>query len=379
MNVSRSIAVGLPCFLLLFVDATLAPIARANERIRPRAQLLREGYLPVSYPKQPTTKLSYGNLPASPGSLNWPVDFADASHTLGNNMLQFQNYGSEPYYHGGCDLRTKDGAEVRAPVAGHLEAGHYSYDTNSDGSLRKYFRAWPKTGPALSFEVAIITDEGFRFEFHHIDRDTLPTEIVQMLDRGGGRVVEGQIIGHVITWPVEGVDGELYHHTHYNIVAPNGIRYNPEYYSRMLIDQKAPALHGVYALDANGRGIALHNDERIPQPIPREFVVATTDQRASNVYTQAPLYVALKFSRGDEVVWDFRHRLLNPTDQFAAIWDVFKESLAIGGGRVLRTQGDYNNNFFLYRLKTPASAGGDLTFTVQDASGNATVFRLRES
>ena len=373
------VLVGFPLFLLQ---------AQANERIQPRKLLLQQGYRQVQFPTQAlqSAKLRLAQKdPSPPASLSWPVSFEDASHSMGNNMLQFQSYGDLPYFHGGCDLRTAKGAEVRSPVAGRLEAGHYSYDTNPDGSMTKFFKSWPEQGEDLYFEVAVITEAGFRYEFHHIDRESLPTEIIQMLTVGGGKISVGQTLGYVAEWPVAGVGGKYYHHTHYNIVGPTGVRYNPEYFSKTLADQKAPRIFGVFAVDQNGLGTPLENGGRAPLPMPSEFVVATTDQRELNVYTQAPPFLKLSFApslpsgihyRRIETQWDFRSRLLDAKGNFPQLWDVFKKSLVLPTGIELKTEGNYKANFFLFRLKVPPGGFGPFEIQVQDAAGNSSFFRM---
>ncbi|HXT01287.1 MAG TPA: hypothetical protein VN915_11470, partial [Elusimicrobiota bacterium] len=155
---NRTTAVAL---LLLSV---LASASRADERVRPASVLLREGYKPAASFAAEAAPASAA-LPAE-HSLSWPVRFQDAEHTLGNVMNQFQPFG-DPYYHGGDDLRVDAGAGVSAPVAGRLEAGAYSYAARADGSLEKYWKPWPQTGDPTYFEVAVVSDEGLRYEFHH--------------------------------------------------------------------------------------------------------------------------------------------------------------------------------------------------------------------
>src|SRR6185312_1912041 len=182
----------------LLLLSVLAPAARADERVRPASVLLQEGYKPAPAFSPQTSSA----LPAE-HSLPWPVRFQDAEHTLGNVMNQYQPFG-DPYYHGGDDLRVDAGAGVSAPVAGRLEAGAYSYAARADGSLEKYWKPWPQTGDPTYFEVAVISDDGLRFEFHHVDRDSLPAAIVAKLDAGGGRVEKGELLGRAVEFPVAG-------------------------------------------------------------------------------------------------------------------------------------------------------------------------------
>ena len=96
---------------------------------------------------------------------------------------------------------------------------------------------WPREGDDLYFEVAVVADSGVRYEFHHVDRASLPVGIATLLNAGGGRVEAGTLLGHAITWP----DGD-YHHIHYNLVLPSGTRINPEFVSPLLADHRAPEI-----------------------------------------------------------------------------------------------------------------------------------------
>lgn len=105
--------------------------AHADENVQAAWKLLSEGYRAMAH-----VQTRADALPAAHAS-PWPVAFQDAQHSIGNSMAEFQPFG-RPYFHGGCDLRTKAGEDIHAVVSGHLEAGHYGYDTNEDGSLTKY-------------------------------------------------------------------------------------------------------------------------------------------------------------------------------------------------------------------------------------------------
>jgi hypothetical protein len=334
----------------------LSLFAHADENIQPSWKLLAQGYRPVA-----TMRSSIDSIPAA-HSLAWPVAFEDAQHTIGNSMVEFQPFGA-PYYHGGCDLRTKAGEEIHAPVSGKLEAGHYGYDTNPDGSMTKYWMPWPQSGDATYFEVAVVADDGTRYELHHVDRSTLPDDIVAQLNTGGGRVTAGRLLGHVLEWP----DG-VYHHTHYNIVLPSGVRVNPEYASPLLPDSKAPEVLGLYALA--GSSVADFGDGAIRGAV-SEFVVDVVDHQDNNVYDHPPVFARLKFANGQETVWDFRVTLTGPDGKFPPLWNFFLESLrAPGGSR--ETEGGYGTGHSLVRLAVPKGASGPFTIELADIAGNTT-------
>jgi hypothetical protein len=337
---------------LLFSPST----ARADENIQPAWKLLAEGYRAVA-----TVRSGAAAVPAA-HSLPWPVRFQDAAHSIGNSMVEFQPFGA-PYYHGGDDLRTEAGADIHAPVSGRLEAGHYGYDTNADGSMTKYWMPWPQEGDETYFEVAVVADDGTRYELHHVDRSSLPADIVARLNAGGGRVEAGALLGHVLYWP----DGE-YHHTHYNIVLPSGVRVNPEYASPLLPDARAPEVLGLFAL-VSGR--ALDFGDGSFSKAPSEFVADVVDHQDGNVYDHPPVYARLHFASGEETLWDFRTTLTGPNGAFPPLWSFFLESLRSPSG-TRETEGGYGTGHSLVRLLVPAGAHGPFTIELGDIAGNIT-------
>lgn len=340
--------------LALSLALALSAPALAHENIQPGWKLLQEGYRPV------LRALGAPETLPAPHSLAWPVTFQDGAHTIGNSMVEFQPFGA-PYYHGGCDLRTHAQETIHAPVSGRLEAGHYGYDTNADGSMTKYWMPWPQRGDATYFEVAVVADDGTRYELHHVDRATLPAEIVAMLNAGGARVSAGTTLGHVLDWP----DGE-YHHTHYNIVLPSGTRVNPEYASTLLADTRAPEILGLYALT---NGLAKDFGNGYFAKAPAEFVVDAVDHQDGNVYDHPPAFVRLRFDNGPETTWDFRATLTDGRGAFPPLWNFFLESLR-GPNGFRETEGGYGTGHSLIRLRVPTGASGPFTIELADIAGN---------
>jgi len=339
--------------LALFLFACLS---FAGERIRPEAELLREGYQPVLH-----TRSTSSAIPAA-HSLPWPVSFEDREHSIGNSMAEFQPFGT-PYFHGGCDLRTADSAILTAPISGKIEAGHYSYDTLPDGSLKKYWKPWPQRGDRYYFEVAVVADDGTRFELHHVARETLPSNIVQLLNAGGGRVSAGTELGRVIPWP----DG-VYHHTHYNVELPGGTRVNPEYVSPLLPDNISPEILGAYAKFADGRVADFNEGNFASSPV--EFIVDMVDRQNDNVYEHPPVFARLAFTSGQETIWDFRTLLTDGKGHFPNIWAFFLKSLRTPNGSHIETEGGYGTGHSLIRLPIPSGARGPFTIELGDIAGN---------
>ena len=344
--------------------------AKADEPVRSERELRRLGYRPFSefqksYPIK--AHLDRKKLLRRKNVLPWPVEFLDASEPIGNSMIQFQNYGY-PYYHGGCDLLSKEGWWITTPVSGFLEGGHYSYSGNADGSMTKHWIPWPKRGEAAYFELAIVTDEGLRFEFHHVDRPSLPQETIDALNKGGVRVEAGTKIGRVLEW------GSTYDHIHYNIITPEGLRINPEYVSEQISDTQEPEVEGVYAIDQSGRVHSFSGGHL--NFVPREFIVAGFDRKNAKSPNQHPFHsTLLKFANGTGVGWDFRAVMATMDGRWPALWEFYLAKLRTPSGQKLETFGDYGAGFNLVRLLVPQGASGQFEIEVKDMVGNKKVIQ----
>lgn len=319
----------------------------ADEDIRPRSELLSEGFEPVQHepPRGAPTH------PYAPHSLPWPVAFADADHTMGNVMAQFQPFDDPPYFHGGIDIRVVTSAPVQAPVSGWLEAGHYSYATRPDGSMEKYWKPWPQTGNATYFEVAIVSAEGIRFELHHMNRSRLPADIVAKLNQGRTWIEAGTVLGYAVPFSYD------YNHIHYNVVLPDGIRLNPEFLSPLVPDTEAPHI------------LASRVDLQAG-----EIVIATYDSLGRGPYQHPPTAGQLRFeTSGLQSGWDFTEALVDGLGQFPNLPGHFHiDSLTFPNGETYATEGGYGDGISLIRLPIPTGARGAYRIEVRDAAGNRT-------
>ncbi|MGK5084713.1 hypothetical protein WDW37_15575 [Bdellovibrionota bacterium FG-1] len=343
-----------------------APVL-ADERIEIPSFWLSRGYLRVQ-PRGARVLALNGQdeHPTWPAhSLDWPVKFQDATHSIGNSMLEFQSYGDGPYFHGGCDLRVAAREAVRAPVAGKIEAGHYGYSNNPDGSMEKFWYPWPKEGDQTYFEVAVVTVDGYRFEFHHIDETKLSPEVLKILQDGqGGKISAGAWLGNTIVWP-----GGVYHHTHYNVITPSGVRLNPEYYSPLLDDHQKPQVEVILASFSGGDTQDFGRGEF--KQAPEFFAVAVIDRQDGNVYDHPPVYAGIRFDSGQSFAWDFRERLQAPGGGWPSIWNFFVRMIRGPDGRHYRTEGGYGEGTSVLRIPVPQSARGKFTLEIGDQAGNA--------
>lgn len=335
--------------------------ASADEYIASQSQLLQEGFAPVTHTLGATHAFSH-TIPYDAHSLPWPVEFADEAHTLGNTLSQFQPFQNPPYFHGGVDIRTQVDFEVRTPVSGRLEAGHYGYVTQPDGSLLKHWKPWPEQGPAAYFEVAVVTDEGLRFEFHHINRKRLPAALIEKLNQENPTIEAGTPIGYAISFPRD------YDHIHYNVILPDGTRVNPEYVSPLVPDHAPPQIIAVVGITDKGRSVSLNQSHTEPLV---EIVVATLDQKDFGPYEHPPTSTQVRVASGEVVGWDFSKTLSDPEGKFPDLSSVFKSRIRTPDGKTLRTAGGYGTGLSLMRLHLPPGAHGPFKIQLKDAAGNS--------
>ncbi len=359
--------------------AWISTSAFASERFWTAAQGLRYGFYPVRHLRE--------NIPAKEPTLNtlWPVHFESPASTIAQNYTQHQDFGGQ-YYHGGCDLRAKNGSAVYAPIRGRLEGGYYSYERNPNGAKTKLWRPWDgKPYADLYFELAVIDELGYRYELHHVDPMTLPAATVKMLNDGMNPalpppVVEaGAEIGRVVRWP----DG-TYHHVHYNIIASNGLQMNPEFYTvhnAQAPDHVAPTIHGLYGITATNSVVVITEGMNVTGPL-RELVVATTDTREQSQYVQMPVQIAAIFGtqNGQPFVsgYDWLKGLIGAVTskpKWPDIRDTFLPQLRLPNGKTLVNFGNYGKGLFLIRLPVPGQFKGPFAVRIGDSYGNVSGLR----
>jgi hypothetical protein len=353
--------------------------AVANEPIKSAREWRHQGFSQVrgnlSEPFNVQVRQTVG--PDLNALLPWPVSFWDSRRSMGNVMAQFQNYGGASYWHGGCDLRTAPQAWIQSPVSGRVEAGYYGYETKPDGSMNKWWNPWPANGESLYFEVAVIDEFGTRFEFHHINRDTLTPEVLNALQSPNtNQIPAGTRLGKVMIWPVLAIDGTPYHHTHYNVIQQDGRILNPEAISTAFIDTIPPRIHGAWIREV-GQEKAVHEVSRgqtyrLASSKQWELIVGTTDQREDDVHIHMPSLISLTNDAHEpEAVWDFTESLQNKEGKFPDIREALAASVISPSGRRFRTSGNYSENFFLVKLPLPTMVpGARMRLNVQDQRKN---------
>lgn len=118
-------------------------------------------------------------------AIGWPLAPMDSLQPLGNNWGEYQNYGGWPYMHSGIDVM---GITIERPV--------YAVQ---DG----FVKAWLTTSGEWHWRLAIAdyetADSVEAWLYAHID----PYQYHKDL---GDTVVEGELIGYLVEWPVTGFD-----------------------------------------------------------------------------------------------------------------------------------------------------------------------------
>lgn len=347
---------------LLFLAFLYTLSANSTELRMSKTQALAAGFRPVK--KIPGTP---GRIELPPHSLPWPVQFADSRHTIGNSMPQYQNYSNEAYYHEGADLRVARSQRVLAPVDGFLQGDYYTYVTDPNtGEDKKYTKPFSEGGDDLYFEITIRTPEGFQLEFHHVSPTVLPQNISELVLRGGGYIRKGDVLGTTAIWPVSRF-GERYDHIHYNLISPDGVYMNPEFFSIGLGDKVLPVIKNIFAIYKDRKIEVLNNTL---SGMPSELIVSAIDIKGENIYPLPPVSVSAEWSDNKKFGWEFSQVLVNALGKFPDIREVFARNLKLTDGRSFTTKGDYTNTVFLFRLKIAPNAKGPVRLTVRDSSDN---------
>lgn len=212
----------------------------------------------------------------------WPYDLLSIGHT----MASYQNYGSNPYFHHGIDGRVDAGDPVYATSGGQVV------------NIENY-----QPGNDLYWEIAILDPDGFLWQFHHIEVDSIPQAIWDKYDEfladpiNGGFIAAGTLIGEVVYWPVV-TFGERFNHIHLNILDGDGDYVNGFAFLEPLNDNQVPEIQAVglfqngailagnqvtgnYSLYARVRDLILHTAFYVP---PYDLTVAIDDGPEQTVW-----------------------------------------------------------------------------------------------
>lgn len=207
----------------------------------------------------------------------WPFPLL----SIGHNMQSYQDYGGDPYWHDGLDIR----ARVDQPI--YLAAG------GKVVNIENYVKGNP-----YYWEIAILDEEGFVWKYHHVAKETIPAEITSAY-KIGGKVKAGTFIGNVIRWNVSAY-GEVYHHLHLLVVAKDGQYINPFLMMEPLADTKAPVINKI-GLAKNHRPVSGNEISG-----PHALYVDASDLTLHDKFILPPYKISYKLDGDEEkTVWEF--------------------------------------------------------------------------
>lgn len=213
------------------------------------------------------------------GQRNHPWPFPLLS--IGHNMQSYQDYGGSPYWHDGLDIRSRADQPMYAAAGGKVV------------NFENY-----QPGNSLYWEIAILDDEGFVWKYHHVDRKSIPEEIITAYKKGGS-VKAGTLLGNVVRWPISTM-GEVYHHLHLLVVAKDGQYVNPFLMMEPLPDTKAPVIKKI--------GLAKNHSPIEGNQVSgaHALFMEASDLTLHEKFLLPPYKISYKIDGGEEtVVWEF--------------------------------------------------------------------------
>ena len=156
----------------------------------------------------------------------WPFE----ALSIGHSMASFQSYGwGQAYFHHGIDIRGDEGTPIYAAVGGKVV------------NVANYYK-----GSRYYWEVAILDEQGYLWQYHHVDPDSIPQKI-KIAFKEKASVPTGELLGEIVDWPVS-TFGEVYTHIHLNVLGKDGIYLNPLHFLESLQDIQKPDDELIFAL-----------------------------------------------------------------------------------------------------------------------------------
>ena len=111
-------------------------------------------------------------------------------------------------------------------------------------------------GNDLYWEVAVLDPEGYIWQYHHIDKNTIPQAIkdafaaYQANPTTGGFIAPNTYIGNIVYWTVVSYN-KRFNHIHLNILGAGGAYMNGFAFHTPLADTVAPVLTTIGLLKNN--------------------------------------------------------------------------------------------------------------------------------
>ncbi len=196
---------------------------------------------PLAVPdwKAQETLQALEGVQATHAAYAWPFN---VSFTLGHAIQSYQNYSSgtsAAYFHHGIDIMAPNGTDVFNRSGGQVV------------NVENY-----QPGNDLYWEVAVLDPEGYIWQYHHIDKNTIPQAIKDKFAEyqadpvNGGFISPNTYIGDIVYWTVTSF-GKRFNHIHLNILAAGSAYVNPFEFHTPLNDTAAPLLQTIGLLKNN--------------------------------------------------------------------------------------------------------------------------------
>lgn len=161
----------------------------------------------------------------------WPFE----ALSIGHSMASYQSYRwNQAYFHHGIDIRGDEGTPILAAVGGKVV------------NVANYYQ-----GSRYYWEVAILDEQGYLWQYHHVDPESIPQKIKDAF-KNKGSVPTGELLGEIVDWPAT-TYGEVYTHIHLNVLGKDGVYLNPLHFLSSLGDNQAPQIKDIGILDNNSK------------------------------------------------------------------------------------------------------------------------------
>ena len=166
--------------------------------------------------------------------LSSEIQLLDGEFSVMNTISTLQFYGDKAGFHHGLDLQASAGTKFFAPVGGVVDTRYY-YRIQSP----------------YTYEVSIQTEDGYLWQFHHLDPASIPPEI-EALAQDGGTVESGVLLGEIYDASSLGI----FPHVHINLIDSTGYYQNPWQFLPPPDDSQAPTIRGIYIINDNNQVVS---------------------------------------------------------------------------------------------------------------------------
>lgn len=263
------------CLALLFLNSS---VYSSNSQVQ-----YLDGFIEIKKETNNFTIAPWGDLVSSLEKSDfhqakWPFELSSIGHTISS----FQKYGWKGYFHHGIDIRGESGQEILSATDGKIvNIENYS---SSD----------------LYWEVAVLDTNGFLWQYHHVDKDSITKEVKNAFE-SGKLIKQGTKLGTIVYWPASSY-GELFTHIHLNVLDKDLNYINPFILLKKLDDLTAPVISKIGILK-NG-----HRTEKVSVKGDYSIFIDTEDYILHTKYKVPPYKISYSLDGNEiNVVWEFNN------------------------------------------------------------------------